>query len=333
MKAYIGITDSQWFDYLSSLHAFNPLDELNFWRPSGSDAFRALDDGELFLFKLHAPDNYIVGGGFFEHFTKLPYRMAWDFFAEKNGATTLPEMRHRIEKYRRAPSDPGEDYVIGCIILSAPFFLDRSEWITVPEDWSRHIQRGKTYDLRDGLGAELWREVQLRLQAIDLSTDGEMRVADRPDKSTRDRELPFAAKARQLDGPMWSEPIPTRHRLGQGGFKSKITDTYQRRCAITQEKALPVLEAAHILPVSEGGQHLIANGMLLRSDLHRLFDRGYVTVTPKHRVRVSKRLKEDFDNGEPYYPFEGSDIWLPRDEALRPGKEFLEWHEATIFRR
>jgi hypothetical protein len=76
-----------------------------------------------------------------------------------------------------------------------------------------------------------------------------------------------------------------------------VTDVYQRRCAITGEKALPVLQAAHIRPVTREGQHRIDNGLLLRSDLHALFDQGYVTVTPDHRVRVSRRLKDDFDNG------------------------------------
>jgi len=78
---------------------------------------------------------------------------------------------------------------------------------------------------------------------------------------------------------------------------------------------------------------LIENGLLLRADLHRLYDRGYLTVTPDHRVRVSQRLKKAFENGEPYYPLEDREIWLPPDPESRPSREFLEWHEATIYRR
>jgi putative restriction endonuclease len=66
-----------------------------------------------------------------------------------------------------------------------------------------------------------------------------------------------------------------------------------RRCAITGEKALPVLQAAHIRPVTKEGFHRVDNGLLLHSDLHALFDQGYLTVTPDHRVRVSRRLKAD----------------------------------------
>lgn len=61
-------------------------------------------------------------------------------------------------------------------------------------------------------------------------------------------------------------------RIGQGAFKVLITDAYQRRCAITGEKTLPVLEAAHIKPYSLDGPHEINNGLLLRRDFHTLFD-------------------------------------------------------------
>ena len=66
-------------------------------------------------------------------------------------------------------------------------------------------------------------------------------------------------------------------------------------------------------------------------DVHALFDQGYMTVTPDHRVLVSRRLKTDFDNGDPYYPLSGNRIWLPGD-ADRPGREFLEWHADTVYR-
>jgi len=111
-----------------------------------------------------------------------------------------------------------------------------------------------------------------------------------------------------------------------------VTDTYERRCAVTREKALPVLEAAHIQPVAEGGPHNVSNGLLLRSDVHTLFDRGYVTITPDLRFRVSRRLKTDFDNGEHYYRLDGSAIWAPRGSDERPRPELLEWHADTVFR-
>jgi putative restriction endonuclease len=134
-----------------------------------------------------------------------------------------------------------------------------------------------------------------------------------------------------LEAVSFRESLVTQ-RLGQGIFRVLVADTYQRRCAVTGEKALPVLEAAHIRPVTYGGGHRIDNGLLLRSDVHTLFDRGYVTVTPEHAFLVSHRLKDDFDNGEQYYRLSRGLIWVPPHPEDRPNRDFLEWHADTVFK-
>ncbi len=81
VKLFVAITDLSWFDMLSAAVP----DEVNFWQPSGSSNFRALTPGELFLFKLHAPNDFIVGGGVFSHASNIPLSMAWEAFGPKNG--------------------------------------------------------------------------------------------------------------------------------------------------------------------------------------------------------------------------------------------------------
>jgi len=93
LKALVGVTDNDRFDFLSRLPG---IDEVNFWQPHAGQAFKALSPGEPFLFKLHAPLNYIAGGGFYAHSTTLPISLAWDAFGEKNGAISLQEMRYRV---------------------------------------------------------------------------------------------------------------------------------------------------------------------------------------------------------------------------------------------
>jgi putative restriction endonuclease len=88
----------------------------------------------------------------------------------------------------------------------------------------------------------------------------------------------------------YGTPVLVRPRLGQGAFRLLVADIYKRRCAITQERTLPALDAAHVRPYAEGGVHDVTNGLLLRRDLHSLFDRGYVTVTPELRFEVSRRI-------------------------------------------
>ena len=89
MKGFVGVTDNDWFSFLSQQQG---IDEVNFWQPGGSRAFKSLNPGEPFLFKLHAPHHYIVGGGLFVHSTILPVSLAWSAFGIKNGASTYAEM-------------------------------------------------------------------------------------------------------------------------------------------------------------------------------------------------------------------------------------------------
>jgi len=157
MKLWVGVTDGDWFQFLSNRPN---LEEVNFWQPGGNREFRALEPGELFLLKLHYPDNMIGGGGFFATSSILPCSLAWETFGGKNGANTFAEMRKRIEKYRHSSPQPHEDYKIGCIILEQPFFLHRSNWITVPTSFTKNIVSGKTYDVASEHGRLLWESVQ-----------------------------------------------------------------------------------------------------------------------------------------------------------------------------
>ncbi len=294
-KLRIAVTDENWYRFLASQP---DVDEVNFWQPGGSIKFQALQPGEPFLFKLHYPKNRIVGGGFFVRWVRLPVGLAWETFQEKNGATSLFEMKERIEKYRRGLGE-GE---IGCILLGSPFFLKESEWIRAPSDWHRSIVQGKSYSLTTGEGARVWNEVRSRL-AI--------------------RVIPPERR--------FGNPVTILPRIGQGIFRAMVTDAYSRRCAFTGERVLPTLEAAHIQPYAVGGPHSLGNGLLLRSDLHRLFDKGYLTITPNYKVDVSLKIQEEFHNGREYYALKGQVIRLPEKTNEHPLGDYLKWHNKEVF--
>ena len=300
MRLYVGVTDYAWFRFLQ----VRQPDEVNFWRPSPQSGFAALAMGEPFLFKLHAPRDFIVGGGFFTRYSTVPLSLAWRAFGEKNGVATCEEFLAKIGHYRKvaATGDPH----IGCIILERPFFFPRADWIPVPSDWSPNIVQGKGYDTAEGIGRVLWREVEQRLQTMP------------------------APAGRVANGPhgYWA---PGFHRIGQGDFKLAVTDAYGRQCAVTHEHTLPVLEGAHIQPFAAGGPHDVRNGLLLRADLHILFDRGYVTVDEQYRVVVSKRVREEWHNGRVYYERQGSSIVLPVRPGEWPSQEYLQWHRTHVF--
>jgi putative restriction endonuclease len=300
VNLYVGITDYQWFELLSS----QSPDEVNFWQPGGRTVFKALDPGELFLFKLHSPRNFIVGGGVFAHADILPVSLAWDAFGTKNGASTLAEMRGRIAFYRKERDDPHVDYRIGCRILTQPFFLPEDQWIPIPASWSPHIQQGRTYDTSEGDGLVLWRAIMERVPPLGLP---------------------------MVSGARYGEPVSILPRLGQGAFRITVTDVYGKRCAVSGEKTLPILDAAHIRPYGQGGEHDVQNGLLLRTDIHRLFDLGYVTVSGDGRFEVGRRLKEDFENGQHYYEMHGKQLYLPSSPRQRPNIAALEWHQTSRF--
>lgn len=131
--------------------------------------------------------------------------------------------------------------------------------------------------------------------------------------------------------PRYGSNILTKVRLGQGAFRVLVTDAYSRRCSITGERTLPVLEAAHIKPYALSGPHFIANSLLLRSDLHKLFDSGYITITKDYRIEVSRRIKEEFENGKEYYQYHGESLkQLPDRKLDRPDERYISWHNECF---
>src|SRR5271166_3318231 len=132
-------------------------------------------------------------------------------------------------------------------------------------------------------------------------------------------------------GPVFGDPRLVPYRLGRQSFKAVVLDSYHRRRTISGSHIPPVLQAAHIRPVAGGGEHRLDNGLLLRSDVHTLFDCGYLGVDPQHRLLVSPRLRADFSNDDQFYAKEGQVIDLPERRADRPGREFLEWHFDEVF--
>jgi putative restriction endonuclease len=169
------------------------------------------------------------------------------------GVGTYQELLTRVRKYRR--DDTSVDPVIGCNVLANPFFFAKAQWVPVPQSWAPSIVQGKGYDANQGEGAALWEAVRAAMSSKPVGKENMRSYSE-------------------IGGERFGAEYLTRTRLGQGAFRVLVTDAYERRCAVTGEKTLPVLEAAHIKPYALEGPHQVQNGLLLRSDLHKLFDLG-----------------------------------------------------------
>jgi putative restriction endonuclease len=297
---FVAVTDIGWFDYL---RAFRGLDEVNFWRPGST--IRRPPRGTPYLFKLKAPRNVIGGVGFFDYGEQMTIAEAWEFYGDRNGAGSAENLRASIE--RNAHEEVSLARRIGCELLSTPFFFEPDEWISLPADWPKSgIQVGKNYDFASVAGQELWQSV---LQLITPR---------------------HAATIRSFGG--FGLPTLTIPRRGQGTFRRLVLNAYGNQCAVSGEHTVPVLQASHIRPFSDETTHEVPNGISLRSDIHTLFDRGFVTITPDHIFRVSKRLRDDYHNGRIYYDLDGIRIHVPKIPELQPKTENLEWHGDEIFK-
>ncbi|MDC0743230.1 HNH endonuclease [Polyangium mundeleinium] len=303
MDGFLAVTDPGWYERLS--REAGPRDA-NFWRPSTRRFNLAI--GTPFLFKLKAPYHAIAGYGFFAGFSVLPDWLAWETFGEANGVDNLEALRDRLRRIQvgaRIEADPVGQ--IGCCLIAEARFFPQHAWVTPPHDWSPRIQTGATYDLAAGEGLRVWQECLARAPAT-------------PDVLTA-----------TMDKPRYGKPSLYLPRLGQGIFRVQVLEAYGRACSVTGEHSLPVLEAAHIRPYARGGDHDVKNGLTLRTDIHRLFDRGYVTVDEGNRFVVGRRLKDHFENGRSYYGLHGRELDLPAQPTMRPSREALAWHREQVF--
>jgi putative restriction endonuclease len=312
VNGYVAVTDQGWYETL--LNSPGPKDA-NFWRPSTTPV--NLDPHTPFFFKLKAPHNVIAGFGYFESFSILPDWLAWETFGSANGVDSLATLKTRlatIQQRARIEADPRGQ--IGCCLIAEARFFERHEWVGAPKDWKPRTVVGARYDLASGEGARILAECLAR------TSKGTERAVSRP--------TPPGLRVAE-GAPRYGSPVVHTPRLGQSIFRIRVIDAYQRACAVTNEHSLPVLEAAHIKPYSEDGQHAVDNGILLRTDLHRLFDKGFVTIDEDSRFVVGRKLKEEWENGRSYYELHGREISLPSEPTLQPSSAALDWHRQHVF--
>ncbi|TGV05790.1 HNH endonuclease, partial [Alcaligenaceae bacterium 429] len=111
------------------------------------------------------------------------------------------------------------------------------------------------------------------------------------------------------------------NRIGQPKFRASLLRAYQSSCAISGCSAEPALEAAHIQPFSESMSNTPNNGLLLRADIHTLFDLHLISVEPN-----SRKIKIHPEIATSYGELEGRNLAEPDNSAFNPEPEYLRNH-------
>jgi len=105
-------------------------------------------------------------------------------------------------------------------------------------------------------------------------------------------------------------------RINQANFRSRILCDFDSQCVLSGCDQLVVLEACHIIPFAEDGADSSSNGLLLRADLHRLFDNGLLAVCPETKQwRFSESLEEHY--GDLSGTKMDQQMYGQRDDALQ----------------
>jgi len=180
------------------------------------------------------------------------------------------------------------------VLLENPVFFDKADWIDVPSDWGSSIVQDKGYDTTLGKGALLWKHIEMLLSAGHGRTSSGIPSSVIPN--------------------VFGKEYLRKSRPGQAGFR------------------LGLLDAAHIQPVERQGSNELTNGLVLRSDMHKLYDDGMIAVAPDRTIMICKQIRELYVNGKVYYSWDGKPLTItPKDEHLLPSTERLEWHMKNVW--
>ncbi len=111
-------------------------------------------------------------------------------------------------------------------------------------------------------------------------------------------------------------------RRGHPAFRQQLLAAYEYRCAITNFNAIDALEATYIVPYRGKTTHHPSNGLLLRADLHTLFDLGKMAIDTRNMTLI---LADDLAESS-YKLLAGRPLRFPKDEEQRPSTESLDLH-------
>ena len=286
---YLAVTDNSWFQFLREKQ--ESLSLVNFWKPSAKHI--NILPGYYWYFVLKGKEPRRIGGyGKIKDYRIMPIREAWDSFGIGNGVSSLRELESK--------SKDGKS--IGCLVLSECSFLPDKKQKTVED-----------------LGLNFYKTIvtfkKFPEHQHPIFTDNSVQISDHEDNINID-DIPLNEDdARKR---IYSSIVS---RQGQGKFRDSLLEAYEGKCAVTEYDAIDSLEAAHISPYMGPQTNQIKNGILLRSDIHTLFDLGKLSISSEFHVILHDDIRESS-----YKQLHGKVISLPANKTQWPSLHELEKH-------
>lgn len=286
----ISPTDLDWFNFLRT-EGLNS--EINFWTPTPWNVSR-LAKGDKLYFILKSPIRKVGGYGQFVEYKNMSVNDAWNKFGFKNGCASKQELINRLDSYKASNNSDERSVTeteIGCIVLNNAMFLDDDKFIDIEDykiDFSRFIVKIKYFNEADPLET-----------LTNLPSRGFELLPTTLEKLKKSRLV--------------------TERKGQGNFRAIITRAYGNKCCITNESTPELVEAAHIQPYIDENSNHVKNGLLLRVDLHKLYDNGLLYIDDSFVIHISPEVKSEY-----YQKLNGTKISLSVNINEQPSTEALK---------
>ena len=284
----ISPTDIDWF-YFNKMR--NQTNSINFWTPTPWNIKR-LNHGDRLYFMLKSPIRKIGGFGIFNNYENLSIPDAWEKFGYGNGVESKPRLIKRLNKYlsKNTSLNAGlESHQIGCISLNNCEFWEDIQFIDIEQtihEFKKNIVKIKFFNEYDSIQSH-HNSLVMDSSKYEIVGSGEKHK-----------------KAYQQNV-----------RIGQSEFRAKLINAYHGQCCISKETCEELLEAAHIQPYINKKSNHVQNGLLLRIDLHKLFDSGLLKIDQNYLVHISSQLQ----SGN-YRTYDKKRILLPKNPNNWPSK-------------
>lgn len=285
----IAVTDRDWYEY-QKRNGF--INRINFWTPKVWKV--AITPGTNVVFKLKKTNNMFgdeIGGyGRFVEYKTQSLDQSWKEFGRRNGCDTKEEYVAKLTKGK------GNAFTVcGCMVLDDVVFFDE-------------FKRLSDYGLSFALNI-----VTYKNEYSTFPDFGQQKVVS--SQSSFSLVIP-TKKGKKMQS--------ITERVGQGQFHSDVSTAYNHRCCITGESTPELLQAAHIQDYINKESNHIQNGLLLRIDIHKLFDSGLLYIDQNYHVHVSSLV-----TSPEYRYLDNHLISLPNNPSEYPSKAALQFKEKS----